>query len=169
MTLVEILLAISLTAITLAVGMGVLDGAVVAERSIVRESRARDAQVGGLAQLRGFLARLSDTPGSVPRFEADSRQISFATTCVGAAAELERCDLRLRIVAVPGGAVLHAEWTRGRVELVAGTTQMQFGFREMLSDGPVWSSVWGSTVRRPEAVGLIDGSDTLLLPVGAGR
>lgn len=169
MTLVELMLALSLTGLTFTLGFGVLRGVEASHDQITTAVRDWDAAMEGRRMLRDLLTRADVHGTDAAPFHGASRTLSFDSWCDGSGSALAPCRVHITIVRGTTGASVRAEWGRGHAALAEVSSEAHFAFRDMHEAGPIWHEQWGMSLRRPESVGLVDGVDTLLLPVGAAR
>ncbi|MBX3175253.1 MAG: hypothetical protein KF709_12630 [Gemmatimonadaceae bacterium] len=167
-TVLELAIALSLTAMLLLTAVTSLDGL----RRLTTVTQQRAVQLSefaiGYHVLRDLLGTTQVGLAKSDRFSGDSRSVSVLALCRTAGGWRERC--RASISLSPNGEHTRVSWSSGR-----GTPQglfdvagiAEFRFSDPGGAGAGWQSSWGTGTAAPRLVALVASSDTMFFSVGS--
>lgn len=169
MTLVELLVALSLTglALSMAVGMSFV-GAAHGERLELRVTEHESAALGERLLTRLLLSAVAPSNDST-RVEGFDHAVKFEGECPSATAVSVPCRVSLVLSeSTDGHSELVASWGEGsRASLLTLPSEARFAFLSYEEGVARWHPEWGASLRAPRAVGLVTRSDTMLFRFGA--
>jgi prepilin-type N-terminal cleavage/methylation domain-containing protein len=167
-TLIEVVVALSISALLLVGARAVLEQLGGHAEAVVGAAAAADREANGQALARALLGRAETNPDAGRRFDGTEAGVRFHTSCDVPAGWLERCEATLGFIAAGGGAPVLAVEAGG-----ADPQPLRRGFRDgkliYLGDpanGGAWVRNWASAVETPFAVGVVIDGDTLVVPIG---
>jgi prepilin-type N-terminal cleavage/methylation domain-containing protein len=166
-TLIEVVVAISITALLLVGARAVFEQLGGHAEAVVKAASAGDRDANGQALVRALLGRAETSPDPERRFDGTADGARFATWCDTPGGWLERCTATLGFLTVSDTAVLAVR--EGDAEPVA----LRRGFRRgaMLylrsaDEGGEWVRNWSSAVSAPLAIGVVIDGDTTIVRIG---
>jgi prepilin-type N-terminal cleavage/methylation domain-containing protein len=170
-TLIEIIAAISILGLAISGAVALLDEINDGSRRIVREGGRVARESNGARLLRRLLVDAKASTDSTRRFRGDENTLELWTLCDVPGGWAEDCRVSLSIdqrgdssvvvADVPGSGVFSARRQ-------AGPVSFRYYHPSARTD-TVWARQWSSNVSLPAAIGLVVGSDTIVLPVGPAR
>lgn len=168
-TLVEVMVALTLSAIVLLGAREVID--TLARRSTTsdRADREHAMRVNGERLLRELV--LDSRAGTEPRatFGGVTSALVWDTWCRTPQGWKERCRIDLAVRSSTDGlgfALVATGPDAIEIEVVRDERPPRLVFLEDARHGGRWSATWGPATVRPVAVGVITARDTLILPTG---
>lgn len=169
-TLVEVLVALALSAMVLVGASGLLDALGAHATSVLRSARALDSSMNADDFLRRALADLVVRSDTFPSFEGDESVFAFRTSCDAPHGWREPCGVRVAAERADSGHRLVIRQDDGSV-LMLRTRLARASFRYLLTadEGGQWVARWPNTLMLPLAVGLIAGDDTIVARIGERR
>lgn len=166
--LVELLLALALTGVVLALGTGMTGVTLGADARLREHIVLHESAIGGATLFQDLLSQAVVPAGEQPRFEGEPRVIRLQTRCRTTFGPPRQCNAVLRITRGDASAPrLSVSWDElsgmelGRLE---GGARFIFAEREL--NDVVWRSRWGVSIRVPSAVGIVLPTDTLVYAMG---
>lgn len=170
MTLIELVLSIALLGMVILGLHGLTDALMLADNRL--SVRVADAERRGIGHrlLFDLLARAKTWGDADESVFGTSSEATLRSWCESSVGLLERCSVRLRLRREAEGDVLDGILADVTViPLVDGPR----GMRLIYLDGPDlsgrWLQGWSGNLDTPSAIGVVRGSDTLIVPVGAAR
>lgn len=169
MTLLELMIALSLTGMLLGSAGGILYSLLMASERVAR--RSADATVDSVGErlLRDLLARVEPTPDSAQQFEGAQGQSSFGTWCESAAGGLVPCIVNLRMDSANGVSNLSLQVKSGIVVDPLWRDVQSVLYAESDGSRERWHAAWARGFSAPVAFAIVTKGDTLVFPVGLGR
>jgi prepilin-type N-terminal cleavage/methylation domain-containing protein len=166
-TLIEVVVAISITALLLVGARAVFEQLGDHAEAVVAAASAGDREANGQTLVRALVGRVETSPEPERRFDGTADGARFSTWCDTAGGWLERCTATLGFVTVADTAVLAVR--QGDAEPVA----LRRGFRDgrlvylrSAAEGGSWVRNWSSAVSAPLAVGVVIDGDTAIVVIG---
>jgi prepilin-type N-terminal cleavage/methylation domain-containing protein len=167
-TLIEVLVALALSAIVVLGARELLDGMTGQTTGIVRAARTADSLANVDLSVHRIVANLALAQGDAPSFDGDERSARFESWCMTAGGWQERCAVQL--VADPDsveGVRLLGSAT-GPIVIGAGQRSVLRYLAEV-GGGGHWVTRWQSSITPPLAIGVLTGTDTMVLRIGGLR
>lgn len=166
-TLVELMLAITLTAGLLLTGRLLLDQIADSEHRMISEGRVIHAAAARERTLRELFRNVEVGTSDSATFGGDERTMHFTSWCDSAAGLRSRCDVSLAIdTAVTAVLSTAATAPEGRITLARDTVTGTFLYLGDAHNGGQWFRTWGTSITAPIAVGIVFGLDTTVLRIG---
>jgi prepilin-type N-terminal cleavage/methylation domain-containing protein len=166
-TLLELLIALSMVGLLLTGAATMLDQLGDEGSRIAQRKAARDARESGRQTLRALVHRVEATPDSSERFTGDESRASFTTWCNAPGGWLERCRVHLRIAPIGDSSGVFAVMGNGREHhLWMGGPEAKFRYHGAAALEP-WVQTWINSIVAPSGIGIVVGTDTLVLPAGS--
>lgn len=163
MTVLELVVAISILGLLIAIAGSVLGAIVAGGRGVERETARNDESGAATNALRVLLAS-ARVDGGRAVFEGDSRAARFQSFCPDAAGDLRRCVVTLETDGrSQRGAARIAQWTAVAVRVTVAAHSLAYLANE---EQQQWYADWEATDRPPAAIAAVSGRDTVLLRVG---
>ncbi len=166
-TLVEVIVAISLSALVMLGARLLLDGLGEDAHRIANHARTADRDANAEHVLRSLFARLELGTDAAGYFSGDERVTRFTTWCDRPPGWLERCRAAVAFDSSGGQLALVAVVSTGEI------TPLRTGFRSGTlryltdaSNGGSWFRSWGAGITAPLAVGVIIDGDTTIVRIG---
>jgi len=131
------------------------------------DAEVQDREANAERTVRAMVGRIELGTGEGTEFAGDPSRASFSTWCDVPAGWMERCrvsiqveerDNRIAIVAHPS--------IGGPVVLRKGLRTGALRYLISAEGGGSWLTVWGAGITAPLAIGVIAGTDTLIVPIG---
>lgn len=166
-TVIEVVVAISITALLLVGARAVFEQLGGHAEAVVRAASAGDRDANGQALVRALLGRAETSPDLERRFDATAEGARFATWCESAGGWLERCTATLGFVTVADTSVLAVRQGDGEpVALRRGFRRGAMIYLRSADEGGQWVRNWSSAVSAPLAVGVVIDGDTIIVRIG---
>lgn len=165
-TLVEVLVALTLSALVLALSQRILTVLMDGDAALGRTAHRAAIAAEGLRQGRVLAARaLPLTPEGRP-FIGATDAAEFDSLCESGRGGFTRCRVTIRLtedqatIAVGGQSPLP-------LPVPVGPAALQYQQRS--ARGASWASAWGRSLAMPSALRIVTPSDTLDFPMAVGR
>jgi prepilin-type N-terminal cleavage/methylation domain-containing protein len=170
-TLIELILALSLTGLVVLGAASLLGAVVDAEAGIGSDARTHDHEAAMSILLANLIGRAEPKSGVIVAFDGEPDRLAFASWCERAGGWVERCDVDLRVVptADRGSEIVARMDGRAPIRLKQFAGRANFAFRDVGPRSVAWLADWRDGLRGPDAVGLIAGGDTTVFLVSPGR
>ncbi len=174
-TLIEVLVALAVSAVILLAGRLTLQAVGDAATATTRTTREADSRANADHLLRTLVGRLEVGTDRSRRFGGDERSVHFTTWCDTPAGWLERCDAVLAVEQQDGAQALIAHLSPsdagGNIgpSLIVLATGFQNGTIRYLDDaraGGRWFVRWGEAITAPLALEIILDEDTCIARIG---
>jgi prepilin-type N-terminal cleavage/methylation domain-containing protein len=166
-TLIEVVVALSISALLLVGARAVLEQLGGHAEAVVRAASDADRDANGPALARSLLGRAETNPDAGRRFDGTEAGARFSTWCDVPAGWLERCQATLGFIAAGGAPVLAVEAGGGDPEpLRCGFGEGKLIYLRDPANGGAWVRNWSSAVETPAAVGVVIDGDTTIVPIG---
>lgn len=171
MTLVELLIALSLTGLTVAVAVGISHAALTVDERLASEVVRYEATVVGEQLLAQLLTQGAASARVSLLFEGAADVVRFSSRCPTASGTATSCEVTLQLVDVGQSAQLRAEWSGNpgtTLAILARGARFSY-LADDHSDAeaePRWHAAWGRNAAVPRAVGVVVATDTLVYWVG---
>ena len=166
-TLLEVMLALTLSAGIILTGRLLLEQMAETGRAIVARSDAQDSVLAREEALRNLFRSVEVGTEDSVTFGGGEHAMKFWSWCDSAAGLRGRCTVTVTLdttlTVLPSTTGLPVVLLRGRNPGVAGV----FRYLADARNGGVWYRSWGSGVTAPLAVAVIFGNDTTVLRIGA--
>lgn len=169
MTLIELLVALIVAALTLAGATLLWLRLASVEVAIAQEATTSQASAGGERLLRRLVVAARDLDDGGTRFAGESASFNFDSRCPSKFGWPEPC----RVVV---GLTQSTASTPARMRVVAGTSESAFSldlgsapsfhYLTSASTEAQWTQRWASGLSAPIAVALVRAQDTLYFRVG---
>jgi prepilin-type N-terminal cleavage/methylation domain-containing protein len=167
-TLIEVLVALALSAIVVLGARGLLEGMMGQAHGIVRAAYTADSLANVDLTVHRLIGNLALAQGDAPSFDGDERSARFDSWCMTPGGWQERCAIQL--VANPdstGG--VHLLQTAGEPIVVGSGQRSALRYLAEVGGGGHWVTRWQSSITPPLAIGVLTGTDTMVLRIGALR
>ena len=165
-TLLEVMVALVITAIVLLGGRTIVEQVGASAEHIAGTAADVDREANGDRLLRALIARAS-LPEPEHEFMGAAVGTRFTSWCEVPAGWLERCRISLGILQARGSGVLALQIDGGAVVVVRhGFRAGHFLYLLDPAHGGKWVSEWNSSVTTPMAVGVVLDGDTAILRLG---
>jgi prepilin-type N-terminal cleavage/methylation domain-containing protein len=169
-TLLELMAALGLTGLVLLGAWRLLDQLGDARDRLTHQSAEHAAQINGGRLLRALVSRAESPVDSTQRFIGNVLDASFATWCNVPAGWLERCRVSLEITSSDDSSTVSISTEDAPpVRVWRGAGRSVLRYYGSAARDERWWDVWGTSIALPAAIGIVVDTDTLVLPVGAGR
>jgi prepilin-type N-terminal cleavage/methylation domain-containing protein len=169
-TLVEVLVALALSAMVIGGARGLLEGLARQAGQAMIAASSDDSRANAAWAFRQLVANLALPSGDSAAFDGDARQALFASRCAVGGGWQERCDVSL--VAEPlssGTRVLVVLSTNDTIALGTASRGAELRYLGSARDGGRWLRGWERSLALPLAIGVIMDDDTLVARVGERR
>jgi prepilin-type N-terminal cleavage/methylation domain-containing protein len=169
-TLVELLIALAISGFALLGGIMLLDQVTDGDYRIERIAASQATTANGDRVLRRILADAHTTTDSLQRFRGDENSVAFLTLCDTPAGWAEECRATLLTDSLADSTAIIAEIDRDQrfdVRRFAGIAA--FIYLDLGARDSAWVRRWERSVVMPNAIGVVAGSDTTILPLGSVR
>ena len=169
-TLVEVLGALTIGAMVLAGARGLMEGLADHAAATVRAARASDAVANSERAARQIVGNVALAPRLEPSFTGTPTQADFASWCPSVFGGLEACGVHLLVVRSDTSAeeVVLALSTGTRLSIGHGATA-RLRYLADAGAGGRWYPRWDDVLTPPLAIGVLAGTDTMLLRIGERR
>ena len=170
-TLIEVLVALVVSAIVLLGAHQVLSVLTDQSHALARRAAQSDRDANGERVLRDLVGQLElGSPGTVP-FSGSQDTVRFSSWCEAPSGWLERCAVTLSFAVDGDHETLRAQLdTRPPFDLVRDLRSGTFRYLESAAAGGQWFQKWGTGVTAPLGIGVVlvrdDVVDTMLLRIG---
>lgn len=169
-TLLELLVALALSGLVIAGARGVLEGLASYADRAATQSRQGDALANGERLARRIVRQVSLRAESHVSFDGSEHEARFGSWCDVAGGWREPCDVRVGVARLSGGANVVMHLSTGDSLIVrVGATTGRLVYLASAEDGGRWRGTWTESMTTPLAIGVISGTDTLLLRIGERR
>lgn len=164
-TLLELLVALVLLGLIL-LGVRAMTESLIdtADRLAARARTAEQSSLGDRV-LRDVLSRVEQRSGGEENFFGDESELRFRSWCESAHGWIERCAVSLRLELQGDSAVLTGRFNGAAGMTLASGRSMQIRYHGRPEDRTPGQPQWGSGIDVPDAISLVRGTDTLLLPL----
>jgi prepilin-type N-terminal cleavage/methylation domain-containing protein len=169
-TLIEILAALSISALAMIGGVLVLDQITDSTARIVRTGLVAAREGNGPRLLRQLLLDAHMTADSLDRFRGDERSADFTTLCHRPSGWLESCRASVAIDWRKDTSVVVATLSTGEnFELARRGGVAELRYFDAATGDSVWLQRWALSIVMPVAIGIVTPTDTVIYPMGAAR
>lgn len=166
-TLLEILVAITIAAMTVLTARALLEELADDAQAIVRQAAESDEDANAERVLRELIRRLEIGTDDSTRFTGHERIARFTSWCEVPRGWLERCKVTLAVETRGREPVLAAALSTGELLMLRrGFTSGQLRFLGDAGRGGTWFRSWGESITAPLAIGVVLDADTLILRIG---
>ena len=167
-TLIEVLVALALSAVVVLGTRELLEGMMGQTSSIARGTRAADSIANLDLTVHRIIGNLALVQGDAPSFDGDERSARFESWCMIAGGWQERCAVQL--VADPDSSN-GVRLLRPTAEpIVVGSGERStLRYLAEVGGGGHWVMQWQSSITPPLAIGVLTGTDTMVLRIGELR
>ena len=166
-TLVEVIVALVVSAIAVLGARLLLERVGDATALIVREATASDAKANGERMLRDLVSRLETGTSDVGPFVGSSDSARFTSWCDVPRGWRERCAVSLTVR--PGDArdtLIVSTSTGLAFSALDAPAPLELRYLNDVRAGGMWFSSWGAGITAPLAIGIAGARDTIILRVG---
>lgn len=163
-TLVELMAALALSGIVLLGAHGLLSALTVTRAALAQRASVLEEIGVGFRHLREALMMSEAVESGAAPFFGDATGAAFSSRCRSGGGWYERCRVELQLT--PYGAFTRLqmrERSGGWTEVLRREGSAHMLYRAMESDTAVWRDRWGTSIARPNAIGLAVGMDTIVL------
>lgn len=169
MTLVEVMLALVLSALALLTARALLDQLGQAGESLGRAARVQDERMNQTRTLYALMRHADVRPDTLRRFTGDSTSARFQSVCKRPGGWSEPCGVIVLMDVGKDSTALVGQLSTGEL-LTLGRWAGQGELRYLSANaaGEQWLSEWGRSIVAPAAIALVFAQDTIVVPV-AGR
>ncbi|HWH51544.1 MAG TPA: hypothetical protein VN651_08360 [Gemmatimonadaceae bacterium] len=170
LTMFELVIALALAGTVLAGGALLLEELGDANARMFAQAATVAATNNGARALDRLFADARPADDSSERFTGDSRAASYATLCDTPSGWRERCRVKLMIDSLADSSAVIAlsdggeALTLGRVGGAA-----TFRYIDLSARDTTWLMRWSPSVALPDAIAIVAGADTAVLPLGSAR
>jgi prepilin-type N-terminal cleavage/methylation domain-containing protein len=164
-TLLELLVALTVSGAVLLAAHGLFS--VVTDHAS-RSAAARmegDNARNGEHLLRRLVGQVEIVPG-LEGFDGGPDAMRFVSWCPAPGGWMERCLVRLALVAEPDSVLLRAYWLGRRTDLRRGRGEAAFHYLNSARGGGEWLIFWARALEPPPAVRVVIGTDTIVVRIG---
>lgn len=169
MTLIELMLALALSALALMCGRALLDQIELAGSTLGRTGRTSDELSNTTRTLHALVRRADVRPDSASRFVGDSLSATFRTLCEESGGWLEPCRVTVLLDIGMDSSALVGQLSKGGALILGRWPGVgSFRYLDVTGTRDRWVSEWGSSIIPPAAMAVVIQGDTVVLPV-AGR
>jgi prepilin-type N-terminal cleavage/methylation domain-containing protein len=165
-TLLELMVALAITGLSLVAGRLLLETINDSGRTISAFARQSDTAANADRVLRSLLGRAEVSADSLRRFRGDSLSVSFDSWCDRPAGWIERCRVGLAIGYTVDSSVVTALLSSGeviRLHSMAGVALFRYVTRD--TSGTRWLQSWGNSITAPYALSVLTVRDTVVLVI----
>lgn len=168
-TLIELILALGLAGAALLGGILLLDQLGDGSAHIARD-RASDNTAGNAERLfRRLLLDARAASDSTERFQGNARTASYMARCDVPGGWAESCRITLLLDSLADSTAIIADAGVGRYVVRTVGGHASFRYLDLNAADSIWTREWVTNIALPGAIGLVNGSDTTLFPLGAAR
>lgn len=166
-TLIEVIVAMTISAMILVGARSMLGEVGDDALRITLDAEIQDRDANAERSFRALVSRIELGTGSGSEFAGDPSRASFSTWCDVPAGWVERCRATISVEGAEGKLSIVARPSIGAPIVLRGGLRAG-ALRYLLSadGGGSWLTVWGAGITAPLAIGVIAGSDTLIVPIG---
>ena len=169
MTLVEVMLALVLGALTVLTARALLNQLGLAGETLGRVARVEDERRNETRVLYALLRHADVRPDSLRRFTGDSTSAQFHSLCQRPGGWGEPCDVTVLLDSGRDSTALVGQLSTGEVlTLGRWDGRAELRYLSATPSGDQWLSEWGRSIVAPAALALVFSQDTIVVPV-AGR
>jgi len=166
-TLIEVVVALVISAIVLLGARAILGEMSDDTRRILGDARSADESANAERTLRSVVRQLDVADGPGTEFAGDSMRMNFASWCDGPRGGLQRCELRMSIETDSLGKTLLLSGTPGgSIVIRRGFRHSAFRYLDSPAHGGAWIATWAKGITAPLAFGIVVDFDTLIVRVG---
>lgn len=134
---------------------------------ITAASREADSDANGERLLRALVGQVEVGTQLAGSFGGDARAAHFTSWCATPGGWRERCRVALEVEMRGGDAALVAHLPWGEpVALRRAEGAIALRYLIDAREGGTWFVSWGDGLTAPRAIGVIAGSDTLIVRIG---
>lgn len=167
MTLVELIIALSLTGLTLAVAVGISQAALTVDERLANNVVRYEERIAGEQLLAQLLTQTVAATNEPLLFSGTPDIVRFSSRCPSASGSTTSCEVRLRLVNEDHHSQLRAQWNGNQgATLVTLGSGARFRFLAADEDGERWHPSWGRNAAAPRALGVMAAADTFIYWVG---
>lgn len=165
-TLVEVVVALAISALVILSGRMLLESLGDAADRIDRAARDGDGDANGERLLRALVGQI-DVGSKGATFGGDEQSAQFTSWCQSPRGWRERCRITLAIEEANAAPVLTTMLPgNDRVVLYRAAHTLRLRYLVDPSAGGTWFINWGGGLLAPRAIGVIADSDTLIIRIG---
>lgn len=165
-TLVEVLVALMLSALVLALGQRILAQLIDAEEALGRSVQESAVSTYGLSEARRLVSLAIRPSADARPFVGAVEVAEFDSLCETGRGGLRHCRVTLRTG--PGYITLDAAGIRSVLMSPDGGTG-RFQYQQRTPSGVSWADTWGHSRVLPSAVRVVSPRDTLDFPMAVDR
>jgi prepilin-type N-terminal cleavage/methylation domain-containing protein len=166
-TLIEVIVALTISAMILVSARAMLGEVGDDVLRIRRDAEVQDREANAERTVRGMIDRIELGSGDGNEFAGDPARASFSTWCDVPAGWMERCRVSIDVVRIDNKVAIVANPSiGGPIVLRGGLRTGALRYLVSAEGGGSWLTVWGAGITAPLAIGVIAGSDTLIVPIG---
>lgn len=163
-TLLEVMVALTLSAGIILTGRLLLEQMGETGRAIVARSDAQDSVLAREETLRNLFRNIEVGPGDSVTFGGTERAMKFWSWCDSAGGLRGRCAVSVTVDTV---LTVRSSTAEQPVVLLRGDSPGVFRYLNDARNGGQWYRAWGTGILVPLAVAVIFGTDTTVLRIGA--
>ena len=163
-SLVEVLVALVVSALVVAGARALVDGLSDASRSVAARATATDRAANGAALLRALARRVEVGTARERTFDGFPDHAAFTSWCDTPAGWQLRCRVTLTIDSAIVGLRLATD--RDEEHTVVDTAAVRLIYLEDANGGGRWFNGWGSGLTAPLAIGVVGRGDTTIVRIG---
>lgn len=165
-TLVEVVVAIAISAIVILTARMLLENLGNGAERIERAARDADQVANGERLLRALIGRI-EVGVQNETFGGDEQSATFTSWCQSPRGWLERCRITVSIDTTSGSPSLTTTLPGDdRVVLYRANHRLRLRYLVDPSAGGTWFVKWGDGLLAPRAIGVVADSDTLIIRIG---
>lgn len=166
-TLVEVLVALSISAALLLSAHLLLESLGAGAARIAAVARAGDADANGERLLRSLVGQIEVGTKQAGTFGGDAHSARFTTWCTSSSGWPTRCRVELAVEKRETGSTLLARLPDlESIVLAQCGDPIELRYLADARSGGTWFVSWGEGLATPGAIGVIVGSDTLIVRIG---
>lgn len=165
-TLVEVLVAMVVASVALALARAILGGVAEGNTRIIAAAHQRDVERSSRQLLRSLLASARTLGPDSVTFIGSPRAMFTRSRCPVPGGWSEPCSITVSIADSAPLVLLGINSSRLAVIDGSATTFAALCYLRSAADGGQWVPNWRSTPDLPLAIGLIVDRDTVIVPVG---
>jgi prepilin-type N-terminal cleavage/methylation domain-containing protein len=171
-TLLEVIVAVALTATVALMAYGLTTAARVAERATQSNAQKTSEVIVAETLLRDLASHATTLTASIGRtaepavFAGDPSRMTFTSRCLNASGSREPCQVALQsTVPQPGVniAAARSEWTLSTIGAVS------FRYLSSVDRAGEWVETWKEARKLPAGIAVVGSSDTIVLRLGTPR
>jgi len=166
-TLIEVLVAIVLTAVGITRAVSLFGAFADQADRVARTARAHDAVVNGERLLRSLVINVQSDTATATAFGGDGEQLRATSSCMSATGHAFSCPITLTITRQDSEAIVEVGLPTGEKELLLNAPRdAHFAYLASAAEGGVWYGRWGAGIVVPLAIGVVSARDTIVLRIG---